>query len=201
VIVESLQNGCSARLLRLRGGKTVLSARWCDGHGAKCRPLCDNLFCCGLFVRWSSGKPGVRGDDGEIKQKLHGDQSKIVNHYAIRIDPPALNQILDKCNRTPYTFFAHTPGDSPWTRNLNQCFLCYWAKLTSSNDKLDSLSLEVDGIKGILPTLATKDDIAHLEREQASLEQVFGMTHQVMVGHVEQLTRQYEYLVDVRNSR
>ena len=71
-------------------------------------------------------------------------------------------------------------------------------KVDVMNDKLDSLSLEVDGIKGILPTLATKSDIARLEREQASLEQVFGITHQVMVGHVEQLTRQYEYLVGVR---
>ena len=74
-------------------------------------------------------------------------------------------------------------------------------KVDVMNDKLDSLSLEVDGIKGILPTLATKSDIARLEREQASLEQVFGMTHQVMVGHVEQLARQYEYLVGVRRAR
>src|SRR4051794_38951587 len=117
----------------------VLSTRRHGRPGAKCRPLRDHLICCGLLMRWSSAKPGVRGDDGEIKQKLHDDQLKIVNH-------------------------------------------------------LDDLTLEVDGIKGILPTLATNDDIARLEREQASLEQVFGMTHQVMVGHVEQLTRQYEYL-------
>jgi len=72
------------------------------------------------------------------------------------------------------------------------------SKFDIINDKLDGLTLEVDGIKRVLPTLTTKGDIARLEREQASLEQVFGMTHQVMVGHVEQLTRQYEYLVGVR---
>jgi hypothetical protein len=65
-------------------------------------------------------------------------------------------------------------------------------------DDVARLETEVDGIKGILPTLATKGDIARLEREQASLKQVFGTTHQVMVGRVEQLTRHYEYLVGVR---
>jgi hypothetical protein len=68
----------------------------------------------------------------------------------------------------------------------------------ATKDDVARLETEVDSIKGILPTLATKGDIARLEREQASLKQVFGMTHQVMVGRVEQLTRQYEYLVGVR---
>ena len=72
-------------------------------------------------------------------------------------------------------------------------------KVDVLNDKIDNLSLEVSTIKKILPNVATKDDIAHLTREQESLEQIFGATHQIMVGHVEQLTRQYEYLVGVRS--
>lgn len=68
----------------------------------------------------------------------------------------------------------------------------------ATKDDVARVETEVDGIKGILPTLATKGDIARLEREQASLKQVFGTTHQVMVGRVEQLTRHYEYLVGVR---
>ncbi|GEO38420.1 hypothetical protein GGE65_002359 [Skermanella aerolata] len=72
-------------------------------------------------------------------------------------------------------------------------------KVDVLNDKIDNLSLEVSAIKKILPNVATKDDIAHLTREQESLEQIFGATHQIMVGHVEQLTRQYEYLVGVRS--
>jgi hypothetical protein len=68
----------------------------------------------------------------------------------------------------------------------------------ATKDDVARLETEIDGIKGILPTLATKGDIARVEREQASLKQIFGMTYQVMVGRVEQLTRQYEYLVGVR---
>lgn len=73
-------------------------------------------------------------------------------------------------------------------------------KVDALNDKFDGLTLEVNAIKKILPTMATKDDVAHIAREQASLEQVFGETHLVMMGHVEQLTRQYECLVGVRLS-
>ena len=72
------------------------------------------------------------------------------------------------------------------------------SKVDTLNEKIDSLSLEVGIVKNIVPTMATKDDIAHIAREQESLEQTFGATHQVIVGHVEQLTRQYEYLVGVR---
>ena len=71
-------------------------------------------------------------------------------------------------------------------------------KVDGISDRVDGLTFDVSGIKEILPTLATKDDVARLEREQASLKQVFGTTHQVMVGRVEQLTRHYEYLVGVR---
>jgi hypothetical protein len=73
-------------------------------------------------------------------------------------------------------------------------------KVDVLNGKIDNLSLEVSAIKKTLPTVATKDDVAHIAREQESLEQVFGSTHQVMMGHVEQLTRQYEYLVGVRSN-
>lgn len=73
-------------------------------------------------------------------------------------------------------------------------------KVDALNDKIDNLSLEVSAIKKILPVVATKDDVAHIVREQDSLEQLFGATHQIMVGHVEQLTRQYEYLVGVRSN-
>jgi hypothetical protein len=73
-------------------------------------------------------------------------------------------------------------------------------KIDPLNDKIDNPSLEVSVIKKILPVVATKNDVAHIVREQDSLEQLFGATHQVMAGHVEQLTRQYEYLVGVRSN-
>jgi hypothetical protein len=73
-------------------------------------------------------------------------------------------------------------------------------KIDVLNDKIDNLSLEVSAIKKILPTEAIKDDVTHIARGQESLVQMFGSTHQVMMGHVEQLTRQYEYLVGVRSN-
>jgi hypothetical protein len=71
-------------------------------------------------------------------------------------------------------------------------------KVDGINDKFDSLSAEVEVIKGILPTLATKSDIARLEYDQTLIKQVLETTNQVMLGRVEQLTRQYEYFVGIR---
>jgi len=70
--------------------------------------------------------------------------------------------------------------------------------LTLLINKVQVIGQEVAEIKSVLPSLATKEGIARLEREQELTRKTLGANHFTLTGRVDQLTRQYETLVGVR---